>query len=471
MSRVLTYATVCSGIECMSVAARGLPLRPVFFSEIEPFPCAVLKARYPTIPNLGDMSKIRRDENGNITNGRTTIPFPDGGIDILAAGCPCQDYSTAGKRAGGEQGSGTRSSLIFEFIRIIGEFRPRYFIYENVPGMFTTHEGRDFAHVIMEMEQCGYSLAWRVLDAQYVRVDGMERAVPQRRRRVWVVGRLGADESVPAEILFEPDCVAGHTPPRRIAGQGFAYSLGGRDSVDAGMVGRAPGTCEGRDGGKAAGTGDGCVSCTTKQISLATETQCAGPIISTDYKEPQCIALDGDKLKPRADQRKGGNGFGINEDGAGYTLTGVDRHGVAYAADGGEVAATITRQIAEQSGQDNRANAVIHCAMAQNTRDEVRVVGDGNIAGALAAQPGMKQQTYVVSSQGLDGYNQTLTGECAPTISGAASDIHHTHGVISTNSNGENVAPTISSCEYKMGQQQKDTSGGYVITQRKETDE
>lgn len=176
------------------------------------------------------------------------------------------------------------------------------------------------------------------------------------------------------------------------------------------------------------------------------------------------VALDGDKLKPRADQRKGGNGFGVNEEGDGYTLTGVDRHGVAYCDDGGDVASTITRQIAEQSGQDNRANAVV-VSMAQNTRDEVRIVGgDGQIAGALPAEPGMKQQTYVVSTQGLDGYNKTLTGDCAPTISGAACDLHHTHGVISTNSNGEDVAPTILQSEYRMGQNQKDTGGGYVIT-------
>ncbi len=76
--------------------------------------------------------------------------------------------------------------------------------------------------------------------------------------------------------------------------------------------------------------------------------------------------------------------------------------------------------------------------------------------------------TSVVHTQGLDGYNKTLTGDCAPTISGAACDLHHTHGVISTNSNGEDVAPTISSCEYKMGQKQKDTGGGYVLTRREE---
>lgn len=189
------------------------------------------------------------------------------------------------------------------------------------------------------------------------------------------------------------------------------------------------------------------------------------------HSDGVCIALDGDKLKPRIDQRKGGNGFGVDEEGAGYTLTGVDRHGVAYGidqqggkgganttegvaptvlsdshgtphgvaycADGGEVAATITRQIAEQSGQDNRANAVVECYEnhAQDSRIKPIEVSD--------------------TRNQKDG-----TGDVAPIISGAASDLHHTHGVISTNSNGEDVAPTISSCEYKMGQKQKDTGGG-----------
>ena len=323
----LTYATVCSGIECMSVAARGLPLRPVFFSEIEPFPCAVLKAHYPDVPNLGDMSKIEIINHGRgsgtpespsvptsfrqeITNGRTTITLSRP-LDILAGGTPCQDVSVAGKRAGMSEGSGTRSSLAFDFVRLARELGPRYVIWENVAGSIDSKNAPDFLRFLSALGDCGYSLAWRVLDAQYVRVDGMPRAIPQRRRRIWLlgmrtVGCLGADESHAAEILFEPDCVAGHTAPRRIAGQGFAYSLAGRDSVDAGMVGRAPGAPAPCGGGNAAGTEDGCVSCTTKQISLATETQCAGPIISTDYKEPQCVAFDCDKLKPRTDQRKGG---------------------------------------------------------------------------------------------------------------------------------------------------------------------
>lgn len=370
-SDCLTYATVCSGIECMSVACRGLPLRPVFFSEIEPFPCAVLKAHYPDVPNLGDMSKIQINNQTEITNGtvRLVLKRP---LDILAGGTPCQDVSVAGKRAGMSEGSGTRSSLAFDFVRLARELGPRYIIWENVAGSIDSKNAPDFLRFVGALGDCGYSLAWRVLDAQYVRVDGMERAVPQRRRRVWVVGYSGADESRAAKILFEPDCIAGHTAPRRCTGEGFAYSLAGCDRVDAPVVDSAP---------RAGGEGELPVldmmggkpgSHFTTDGSSPTLTRGRGSV-----NDVHVIALDGDKLKPREDQRKGGNGFGINEDGAGYTLTGVDRHGVAYCADGGEVASTITRQISEQSGQDNRANAVVQCYDMTHADDPGRKVADG----------------------------------------------------------------------------------------------
>lgn len=393
----LTYATVCSGIECMSVAAMGLPLKPVFFSEIEPYPCAVLKAHYPDVPNLGDMGKIQVSDDGKeITNGSTAIRLVRR-VDILAGGTPCQDVSVAGKRAGMQEGSGTRSSLAFDFVRLARELGPRWVLWENVAGAIDSKNAPDFLRFVGALGDCGYSLAWRVLDAQYVRVDGMERAVPQRRRRVWVVGCLGADESAPAEILFEPDCVAGHTAPRRRAGEGFAYSLAGRDRVDAGVVGDA--TTRGAGGGIDA------------------------------------IALDGDKLKPREDQRKGGNGFGINEEGAGYTLTGVDRHGVAYCADGGEVAATITRQISEQSGQDNRANAVVQCYENHATDARVRKVD-------IAPTMGSTQNAQPDNNNPL---------------------------IVSTNSNGGDVAATVNANMSKLGGDNQTTfGGGYVVSKAKE---
>ena len=232
----MTYATVCSGIECMSAAV--LPLggwKPVFFSEIEPFPCSLLAHRYPDVPNLGDMTKIKAemvgDEKWRITNGTDVIELA-GRLGCLAGGTPCQDVSVAGKRKGMAEGSGTRSSLAFHFARLCRELQPRWVVWENVPGVLTSNGGRDFAHFVRSIGECGYSLAYRTLDAQYVRVVGLPRAVPQRRRRVWLVGmrtvgHTGDGWRAPAEILFEPQGVRGDTPPRRVTGQGFTREIGG----------------------------------------------------------------------------------------------------------------------------------------------------------------------------------------------------------------------------------------------------
>ena len=227
----LTYATVCSGIECMSAAVAPLGgWRPVFFSEIEPFPCALLKHRYPTVPNLGDMTKIKAEKIGEekwrITNGTDAVEL-SGRLGCLAGGTPCQDVSVAGKRAGMAEGSGTRSSLAFHFARLCRELQPRWVLWENVPGVLTSNGGRDFAHFVRSIGECGYSVAYRVLDAQYVRVVGLPRGVPQRRRRCWLVGHLGDDWRTPAEVLFEPEGVRGDSPPRRITGKGFAGEAGG----------------------------------------------------------------------------------------------------------------------------------------------------------------------------------------------------------------------------------------------------
>ena len=234
--RELTYATVCSGIECMSAAVAPLGgWKPVFFSEIEPFPCSLLAHRYPTVPNLGDMTKIKAeiigDEKWRITNGTDVIELA-GRLDVLAGGTPCQDVSVAGKRKGMAEGSGTRSSLAFHFARLCRELQPRWVVWENVPGVLTSNGGRDFAHFVRSIGECGYSLAYRTMDAQWVRVDGLPRAVPQRRRRVWLVGmrtvgHTGDGWRAPAEILFEPQGVRGDTPPCRVTGQGFTSETGG----------------------------------------------------------------------------------------------------------------------------------------------------------------------------------------------------------------------------------------------------
>ena len=134
----------------------------------------------------------------------------------------CQGFSVAGKQGGLDD---PRSALCLSYCRLLETMRPRWFVWENVPGVFSTNGGEDFKAFIRKIDEIGYSVSWRVLDAQYVRVDGFARAVPQRRRRVFVVGHLGADWRYPASVLFEPGCLPGNTPPRRIKGAGVARSL------------------------------------------------------------------------------------------------------------------------------------------------------------------------------------------------------------------------------------------------------
>ena len=379
--RELTYATVCSGIECMSVACIGLPMRPVFFSEIEPFPCAVLKAHYPNVPNLGDMSQIRVLPSAassadttfrkEITNGTTRVIL-DEPLGILAGGTPCQDVSVAGKRAGMQEGSGTRSSLAFDFVRLARELRPRWVLWENVAGSIDSKNAPDFLRFASALGDCGYSLAWRVLDAQYVRVDGMDRAVPQRRRRVWVVGCLGADESVPAQILFEPDCVAWHTPPRRRAGKGFAYSLAGRDRVDAGVVGE-PRSCAVRTANTHA-NGHGVADEATHTIDGAN----GQGVVQCYSKVAHASAPNGEG--ERWDEREVAQTRNTFDNGEKRCQEVV----VSTNSNGEDVAATLTRDFAKQTGaQQQNGGGVRPHPPREFFLDRFGQYGDREIASAM----------------------------------------------------------------------------------------
>ena len=223
----MIYASVCSGVEAASLAWMPLGWEPAWFSEIEPFPCAVLKNRFPEVPNLGDMTKIKVEtiENGKLqrfkNDSGADVVVP-GGVDLLVGGTPCQGFSVAGKQNGLDD---PRSVLCLAYCELLETMRPRWFVWENVPGVFSTNQGDDFRAFLRKIDEIGYSVAWRVLDAQYVRVDGYPRAVPQRRRRVFAVGHLGSDFRCPAEVLFEPGSVFRNTPPRRNKGSGVARSL------------------------------------------------------------------------------------------------------------------------------------------------------------------------------------------------------------------------------------------------------
>ena len=176
----MRYLSLFSGIEAVSAAWEPLGWKPVAFSEIDPFCCRLLKAKWPDVPNLGDVRSI----------SRTTFKEP---VDVIVGGSPCQSFSQAGKREGMEGESG----LVDEYIRVLGELRPSVFVWENVPGALTADNGDAFKHILREVQILGFGVAWRVLDAQHF-------GIPQRRRRIYLVGVSG-DSFRAGKILFEPE--------------------------------------------------------------------------------------------------------------------------------------------------------------------------------------------------------------------------------------------------------------------------
>ncbi|MCZ4274013.1 DNA (cytosine-5-)-methyltransferase [Maritalea porphyrae] len=213
----MRFGSVCSGIEAASVAWESLGFKPAFFSEIEKFPSNLLQARYPDVPNLGDMTKYKE--------------WLDYAIDLLVGGTPCQSFSVAGLRKGL---SDPRGNLALTYLAIAEKYQPRWILWENVPGVLSSNEGRDFGAFVGGLAQLGYGWAYRVLDAQYCRVDGFPRAVPQSRRRVFVVGYLGDWRSA-AAVLFDAKSLRRDSAPRHETGQDAAGTLSSRTAGGGGL--------------------------------------------------------------------------------------------------------------------------------------------------------------------------------------------------------------------------------------------
>lgn len=172
----MRYGTVCSGIECFSLAVAARGWEPAWFAEIEPYCCDLLKERYPHVPNLGDITKIKAVSR----------------CEVVVAGTPCQSFSVNAEQRGLDD---ARGQLALRFAEIIKQARPRWVVWENVPGVLTSGGGRDFGVFLNTLGQCGYGVAYRVLDSRFF-------GVAQRRRRVFVVGHY-RDWRRAAAVLFD----------------------------------------------------------------------------------------------------------------------------------------------------------------------------------------------------------------------------------------------------------------------------
>jgi DNA-cytosine methyltransferase len=190
------HASFFSGVGGLDLGFERAGIKTVSVCEIDPYASSVLAERFPDAPNLGSITEVQAHD------------IPE--ADIWSGGFPCQDLSVAGKRAGF---AGKRSSLAFTFLDLVEQRRPRWLLLENVPGLFTSNKGADFARLLYEMEQLGYSVAWRTLDARYF-------GVAQRRRRVFIVASLESDRA--SQVLFECQGCERHPAPRKSSWQGVA---------------------------------------------------------------------------------------------------------------------------------------------------------------------------------------------------------------------------------------------------------
>lgn len=228
-----TCFSLFSGIGGMDAGLARAGFRHVGFCESDAYRRDVLRARFPGVPVHDDVCTLFLGEPARgATPERDSATVDDGGgqtgpgvsvrVDLLCGGFPCQDLSVAGKRAGLD---GARSGLFFEFARIIGTIRPRFVLVENVPGLLSSNGGRDFGVVLETLADLGYGVAWRIVDSRFF-------GVPQRRRRVFILGvdargdpRAAADRA--GEILAVGSRCERHPAAGGKAGPDVAATLGG----------------------------------------------------------------------------------------------------------------------------------------------------------------------------------------------------------------------------------------------------
>ena len=412
MARVgggMRYLSVCSGIEAATVAWHPLGWTAAAYSEIEKFPSQVLAHHYPDVPNVGDMTKFK--EWKNVSN-----------VDVLVGGTPCQSFSVAGLRKGLDD---PRGNLMLTYLAIAAKFRPKWLVWENVPGVLSSNGGLDFASLLRGMGECGYGFAYRVLDAQYF-------GVAQRRKRVFVVGCLG-DWRAAAAVLFERHSLSGYPAPSREKRKSIA--AGARTSTEiCNLVGLQD--CKHFDS-EISGTivtREGSVSDTSHMLMqpISIHPHCIGraPNAGPQGKEyltdgsaycmdsrgqPQAVAqpipidMMNIRGRPSDDGRANRIGRGYGDEGDPmFTITKANHHGVVHP-------------IAFSRNDDGRD-------ATHDLAPTMRVAG--NAGGMLAA------------AVGTDLYNGAITGDVAATIT------NRTDG---TGTGPSVMQPTSSAFKYTMG--------------------
>lgn len=364
----MRYLSLFSGIEAASVAWEPLGWEPMAFAEIEPFPSAVLAARFPGVPNLGDVTKV---------NWRSLVKSI-GKPDVLVGGSPCQSFSIAGTRTG----LGGASGLMWEYVRAVREVRPRWVLWENVPGALSSTHGEDFGCLLRSLDALGYGLAWRVLDAQFF-------GVAQRRERVFLVGRLG-DPGGPCQVLFEPDCLPWDPPQGREKRKELAAAAG-RGAACAGFKYSA--------GSAANGIG-------YEEESSNT--------LTADWHAPAVIPIN-EQVATRSRALGRGTGLGVGSDGdPAFTLLANHPHCVAAepcavrmreGRAGGGKGPLVQEGV---SGTIATGNDQTIFSFAQGSRDEARDQGD--VVGTIGTTA---SQAVCLSD---DTSNAAVDEECCGTL-------------------------------------------------------
>ena len=354
----MNYISVCSGIEAATVAWKNLGWNPLGFSEVDKFPSAVLKYHYPNVPNLGDMTNYKE----------WNINEP---VDLIIGGTPCQSFSISGLRKGLED---PRGNLALTYIGLLDHFKPKYFIWENVPGVLSSNKGEDFSSFIRAIQEIRYGFAYRTLDAQYF-------GVPQRRKRVFVVGCSSGDWRSAAKILFESESLSRDTEKSRQKRKDSTKETRGSSTTDNRWPARISNTLDARYGDK-----------------MGLEDQ----HINSDCPRFVPVSIQGNLIG--RSEKAGPNGVGASEDNTMYTLTKTDVHAVVYEAHAKDARYRDTEQTSPtmKARWENMTDTpIVYEAQEpkifqQNQRDEVRYIGeDGSISGSLSADSGARQTNYV----------------------------------------------------------------------------